>query len=122
MSELAGTFQHAVASVEPTTSGVLLWTRLTGRTEVDWVLARDPDLEDVVARGQAATSAERDHTVVVDVAGLEAATSYWYRFRIRRLARIAARSVPGLRPPVWSQVCCGGAAADCCGARPHQRR
>lgn len=80
MSELAGTFQHAVASFEPTTSGVLLWTRLTGRTEVDWVLARDPDLEDVVARGQAATSAERDHTIVVDVAGLEAATSYWYRF------------------------------------------
>ncbi len=73
-------FRHAVASFEPTSSGVLLWTRLTGATDSEWVIARDAGLADVVASGQARTGPERDHTVVVDVDGLSAGTSYWYRF------------------------------------------
>ena len=73
-------FLHAVASFEPTTSAVLLWTRLSGAAEADWELARAPDMTDVVACGRARTGPERDHTVVVDVDGLSAATTYWYRF------------------------------------------
>jgi alkaline phosphatase D len=80
VSEAAGSFPHAVASFEPTTTSVLLWTRLARGTEVDWTIARDPGLADAVASGTATTSAERDHTVVVDVGGLEPATSYWYCF------------------------------------------
>ncbi len=79
---MAGTFSHAVASFEPTSAGVLLWTRLVRATEADWIIARDPGLEDVVANGRATTSAERDGTIVVDVDGLEPATSYWYRFTV----------------------------------------
>lgn len=73
-------FRHAVASFEPTSSGVLLWTRLSGAAEADWVIARDPDLEDVVHSGRCRTGPERDSTVVVEVDGLEAATTYWYGF------------------------------------------
>ena len=73
-------FAHAVASFDPTSSGVLLWTRLSGSREAEWVIARDPGLHDVVASGSAGTGPERDHTVVVEVGGLEAATTYWYRF------------------------------------------
>ncbi|MDP8954052.1 MAG: alkaline phosphatase D family protein [Actinomycetota bacterium] len=73
-------FRHAVASFEPTSSGVLLWTRLTAAVEAEWVIARDPELVDVVASGRARTGPERDHTVAVDVDGLAAATTYWYRF------------------------------------------
>jgi alkaline phosphatase D len=80
VSGSAGTFPQAVASFEPTRTRVLLWTRLQGATEADWVIGRDPELADVVASGHATTSAERDHTVVVDVDGLEPATTYWYRF------------------------------------------
>ena len=76
------TFGHAVASFEPTSSAVLLWTRLDdGGLEAAWEVARDPDLHDVVAAGTARTAADRDHTIVVDVDGLEPATTYWYRFR-----------------------------------------
>jgi alkaline phosphatase D len=75
-------FRHAVASFEPTDSAVLLWTRLTGATEARWVLARDPDLQDVVQSGSAVTGPARDFTVVVDVEGLEPATTYWYRFEV----------------------------------------
>ncbi len=73
-------FCHAVATFEPTSSGVLLWTRLSGAEEAGWVVARDPNLDDVVASGQAQTGPERDHSVVVEVEGLEAGTTYWYRF------------------------------------------
>ncbi|CAN5710886.1 alkaline phosphatase D family protein [soil metagenome] len=79
-SSAHGVFPHAVASFEPTSSGVLLWTRLTGATEADWVIARDPGLADVFASGRANTDPERDHTLVVEVDGLAPSTTYWYRF------------------------------------------
>lgn len=80
-TDRAPIFAHAVASFEPTPSGVLLWTRLgADETQTDWVIASDPELTDVVATGSAETAADRDHTVVVDVGGLAPATSYWYRF------------------------------------------
>ncbi|MEA2900404.1 MAG: alkaline phosphatase [Actinomycetota bacterium] len=74
------TFRHGVASGDPLSDSVVLWTRSPGPTEVDWVVARDPDLLDVVAKGTAATSADADFTVHVDPGGLEPATTYWYRF------------------------------------------
>jgi alkaline phosphatase D len=75
-------FAHGVASFDPTATGVLLWTRLDGddRT-VSWVVASDPKLSRVVSRGEGGTGPERDFTLVVDVDGLEPATTYWYRFR-----------------------------------------
>jgi alkaline phosphatase D len=76
------TFRHGVASGDPLSDSVVLWTRSPGATEVAWVVARDPDLRLVVARGTAATSADVDHTVKVDPGGLEPATTYWYRFSV----------------------------------------
>jgi len=73
-------FLHAAASFEPRETSVLIWTRLTGATKATWTVARDPQMDDVVATGQATTGPELDHTVTVDVEGLEADTSYWYRF------------------------------------------
>jgi alkaline phosphatase D len=87
-----GVFRHAVASFEPTSSAVLLWTRLSGAVEAEWEVARDPDMVDVVASGRAGTGPERDHTVVVDVDGLAAATTYWYRFSARGAASPVGRT------------------------------
>jgi alkaline phosphatase D len=65
-------FRHAVASFEPTADGVLLWTRLgDGATDAEWVVSADPDLLQVVARGDARTSEADDHTITVDVDGLQ---------------------------------------------------
>ena len=45
-----------------------------------WTIARDPELADVVASGEATARGARDHTVSVDVAELEPGTAYFYGF------------------------------------------
>ena len=47
---------------------------------VEWMMARDPKLRDVLASGSATAEAAHDHTVSIDVSGLEAGTTYFYRF------------------------------------------
>lgn len=85
-------FQYGVASGDPLPGRLMLWTRVTpdptaspgsgrGRaTSVRWVVATDPRLKKVVASGSATTSSGTDHTVKIDVGGLEPATTYWYAF------------------------------------------
>ncbi|WP_084615995.1 alkaline phosphatase D family protein [Solimonas flava] len=85
-------FKHGVASGDPLHDRVILWTRVSGLTAaatVDWVLARDPQLQDVVRRsddgqdpGQPRTATPaRDYTFKVDVLGLAPGSSYYYQFR-----------------------------------------
>ncbi len=83
-------FVHGVASGDPLTDRVILWTRVspdeldeppTGEVMVDWEVATDLAFADVVASGAAVADPERDLTVKVDASGLEAGTTYYYRFR-----------------------------------------
>jgi alkaline phosphatase D len=76
----AEVFLQGVASGDPSPDGVLLWTRVEGMTEVDYVVATDRELRNVVRRGTATVDADGDGTVHVEVTGLSAATVYWYRF------------------------------------------
>ena len=77
-------FRHAVASGDPLPDRVVIWTRATTGgdepVELSWILARDPDLRDVVAGGTASAAPEDDFTAHVDVGGLEPDTHYWYAF------------------------------------------
>jgi alkaline phosphatase D len=77
-------FQHGVASGDPLSDRVMLWTRVTTArgdwADVSWTLATDPSLTRVVAQGQGRTGADRDFTVKIDVTGLSPATTYYYRF------------------------------------------
>ncbi|MFD9034186.1 alkaline phosphatase D family protein, partial [Streptomyces sp. NPDC059567] len=84
-------FTLGVASGDPQPSSVLLWTRLAPEplaaeqklpeiVEVDWVVATDPRLRRVVARGTAPASATLGHSVHVPVSGLRPGTRYWYAF------------------------------------------
>ena len=45
-------------------------------------MARDHSLTEVVAEGSSVADPERDHTVKVDVTGLEPDTTYFYRFEV----------------------------------------
>ncbi len=82
-------FLHGVASGDPLRDRVILWTRVTpaddklkDRTElsVDFVVASDAALKNVIGEGRATTTSERDYTVKVDVDGLEPGTTYYYQF------------------------------------------
>ncbi|MFD9011288.1 alkaline phosphatase D family protein [Streptomyces sp. NPDC059552] len=88
----APAFLHGVASGDPLPDGVLLWTRVTPTpeavpgsglgpaTQVGWEVASDKAFSQVVASGAVTASAAADHTVKVDVRGLQPQTPYWYRF------------------------------------------
>lgn len=81
--EPTGPFRHGIASGDPLSDSVLLWTHITtdaASADVDWVVATDPAMSDVVAMGSTTTDANRDFTVKVDVTGLDPATTYYYRF------------------------------------------
>lgn len=78
-------FVHGVASGDPLSDRVMLWTRVTDPAQsssvpVFWTVASDPQMNTVIASGVGATNAARDYTFKVDVTGLSPATTYYYRF------------------------------------------
>lgn len=90
-------FLHGVASGDPLTDRVILWTRVTAPegmddVAVEWTVANDPNLGDVVATGTAQASATRDFTVKVDAEGLSADTTYYYAFEALGEASLTGRT------------------------------
>jgi alkaline phosphatase D len=78
-------FRHGVASGDPLSDRVILWTRISGTTPaarpgVRWEIARDEAFRQIAGRGELFTDASRDFTVKVDVPHLEPGTRYYYRF------------------------------------------
>src|SRR6185503_15135023 len=81
-------FQHGVASGDPLTDRVMLWTRVTtpptrsaiGPVGVTWEVASDPALTRIVRSGDTQAAPDRDFTVKVDAAGLEPGRTYFYAF------------------------------------------
>lgn len=79
-------FGHGVASGDPLSDRVIIWTRVTpdqapvAELTVTWVMATDPELTQVIASGTEQTSQARDYTIKVDVTGLSPSTTYYYQF------------------------------------------
>ncbi len=78
-------FTLGVASGDPTSSSVILWTRLTGElpemVPLVWEVAFDEGFETLVATDRVSTASSLGHAVRVDVTGLGASGSFFYRFR-----------------------------------------
>ena len=79
-------FGHGVASGDPLSDRVILWTRVSpgeGQAtpaEVTWTVWADKDRKSLVATGKVTTDPSRDYTVKVDVTGLKPGRDYWYAF------------------------------------------
>ncbi len=76
-------FYHGVASGDPLTDRVILWTRITttNTTEtVAWQIATDTTFSTILNSGSVTTDSSRDYTVKVDATGLQPNTWYYYRF------------------------------------------
>ena len=79
-------FRHGVASGDPLKDAVILWTRVSNASgeslKLNWQVARDEAMSDIVASGVAKTDADRDYTVKVDARGLPSDALLYYRFAI----------------------------------------
>jgi len=79
------TYEHGVASGDPTATSVILWTRVTpaeqGAITVSWEVATDEKFQNIVNNGTTTTTVERDYTVKIDTIDLVAGTQYYYRFK-----------------------------------------
>ena len=87
-------FTLGVAAGDPWPDGFVIWTRLAPRPlepgsgmpatihAVEWEVAADGRFQTIVRSGTAEALPELGHSVHVDLAGLEPARRYWYRFRI----------------------------------------
>jgi alkaline phosphatase D len=78
-------FGYGVASGDPLSDRVILWTRvneLSAPAQVTWEIASDGTFANIVRSGTAVAEAGHDYTVKVDADGLRPATAYFYRFRL----------------------------------------
>ena len=77
-------FSHGVASGDPLSDSVILWTRLSaemdGAVEAFFEVALDPEFGMRVAADYVDSNPERDQTIKLDVGGLQPGTTYYYRF------------------------------------------
>lgn len=81
-------FYHGVASGDPLTDRVIIWTRVTPDSSqinqtivVNWQMALDTGMVTVIKSGVALTDSSMDFTVKVDVTGLNPNTFYFYEFK-----------------------------------------
>ncbi|EKA7408641.1 alkaline phosphatase D family protein [Vibrio parahaemolyticus] len=82
---VAVSFEHGVASGDPTQTQVIIWTRVTtaaSYVDVSWQVASDMEFSNVVQSGVFTTDTGRDFTVKVDVQNLNANSQYYYRFMV----------------------------------------
>src|SRR5687767_5835265 len=89
-----GPFTLGVASGDPTSTSVVIWTRLAPnpldpdggmsgqRTAVTWEVAEDEAFAKVVRTGRYAAAPELGFSVHVDVTGLQPGRQYFYRFTL----------------------------------------
>ena len=90
-------FEHGVASGDPLSDRVLLWTRITptdgnnAEVQIGWEIATDSAFTDLVHSGTASTNAARDFTLKVDAQDLLPGTSYYFRFKVAGLTSPVGR-------------------------------
>ncbi|MCC5657115.1 alkaline phosphatase D family protein [Nostoc sp. XA010] len=86
-------FSLGVASGEPLPDNVVLWTRLAPdplngggmppyNVPVQWQIATDEKMRQVVRSGTQMATPEFGHSVHVEVQGLKPARWYWYQFKV----------------------------------------
>ena len=79
-------FTHGIASGDPLSDRVILWTRVlpgNGQDEIircTWQVAVDRRFRQILSTGEASTSAQQDYCLKIDAAGLSANQHYFYRF------------------------------------------
>lgn len=89
-------FGHGVASGDPLSDRVILWTRISPQIDapvsVKWRICEDADMQYEVNSGTFTTDASRDYTVKVDADGLMPNTWYFYQFEAGNKKSVIGRT------------------------------
>ncbi|MBK7147635.1 MAG: alkaline phosphatase D family protein [Bacteroidetes bacterium] len=90
-------FYHGVASGDPLSDRVIIWTRIStdnavSPVTVNWQVYSDTTLATVVQSGSTSTDSTKDFTVKVDVTNLQANTWYYYRFSYDTFQSVLGRT------------------------------
>jgi alkaline phosphatase D len=109
-------FSLGVASGEPAPDGFVIWTKIAPRPlergggmpkralEVEWSVAADEQMRQIVQQGKAIARPELGHAVHVEAGGLAPARDYYYQFSVAgersRVGR--ARTLPPAGAPLAS--------------------
>ncbi|AXT62835.1 alkaline phosphatase [Aquimarina sp. AD10] len=78
-------FFEGLASFDPTSTSVIIWTRYTPEVDADiitlnWQVATDATFNDIVRNGEVTASTTQDYTVAIDVQELPSNSKFYYRF------------------------------------------
>lgn len=81
----SASFAHGVASGDPSSRSVIIWTRAQpldseDSVTVSWQLATDVNFSQILRSGVVSSQRNRDFTIKIDVQELSPATHYYYRF------------------------------------------
>ena len=88
-------FSHGVASGDPDSTSVVIWTRVSGSEgalDTTWRVATDERMFNIVATGKVQTDSSIDYTVKVVVKDLVPGQQYFYDFRARDEASVIGRT------------------------------
>lgn len=91
-------FYHGVASGDPLPNAVILWTRYTNDTlssdsiKIDWRIATDTNMSNVVNSGSGYTKEAKDWTFKVDASNLQPGEYYYYDFKAQGRYSIRGRT------------------------------
>jgi alkaline phosphatase D len=108
-------FSLGIAAGDTSPDGFVLWTRLapnplshdpnapggltSGDLSVDYEIATDSRLRNIVRRGEATAERQYAHSVHVEIRGLQPGRPYWYRFLLggaeSRIGRATTAPSPG---------------------------
>ncbi len=114
-------FQHGVASGDPLSDRVILWSRVTPEDDtatspipVSILVCSDADMTMPVAHALTEATPGRDFTVKADVEGLDPATEYFYQFTAKTaagdirssIARTRTLAASGAAPVKFAVVSC----------------
>lgn len=107
-------FTLGVASGDPAADGFVIWTKIAPQPlalggglpkrwfEVDWELASDDAMRQIVRQGKAIARPELGHAVHVELDGLAPAREYFYRFMVggeqSRIGRAKTLPAQGVMP------------------------
>jgi alkaline phosphatase D len=91
------TFQHGVASGDPTQTRVILWTRITpegagGQIPYTWKLNPLDRRAGGAKSGAGVTGPDRDYTVKIDVGGLDPGRNYTFEFQAKGVTSPTGRT------------------------------